>query len=282
MLLMRSFWNLEHQRLGMRSDNTLTVSITVGRHNYPTGEKEMALFQRLQQRLQFGPGVSMVAMSDSLPPGANHNGQRYDQIVVEGRPPSPGATGSMATFRWVSPDYFRALDIPIVRGEDLTTRRSMKAIAFTYLARRWLNGSFRGRILLASDCSLRGGTPAGPWWTVVGVAADVPNGGANGVTSCRESASCRPLRRDRAGVSGGSGEWGRTAVMVGARGRRRRWWRCGFARRLPTLDLDFAGRYRNAAGRVGAGRRICRGFRRRLWDFSLRLAWCWRSSGFME
>jgi len=35
MLLMRSFSNLENQNLGMRTDNTLTASITLGEHNFP-------------------------------------------------------------------------------------------------------------------------------------------------------------------------------------------------------------------------------------------------------
>jgi putative ABC transport system permease protein len=210
MLLMRSFWNLEHQRLGMRSDNTLTVSITVGRHNYPTGEKEMAFFQRLQQRLQFGPGVSMVAMSDSLPPGANHNGQRYDQIVVAGRPPTPGATGSMATFRWVSPDYFRALDIPVVRGEGFSDAEVDESDRVTVLSQTLAERLFPGENPVGQRLQFEGWDPTAPWWTVVGVAADVKNGGLSG----DQLPEYYKLRRNRAEDWGGSGEWGRTAVMV--------------------------------------------------------------------
>jgi putative ABC transport system permease protein len=73
MLLLRSFWNLQNQHLGMRDDNTLTVSITLGEHNYPSAERMMTFFQHMAQRLRYGPGVSLVAVSDSLPPAANHN-----------------------------------------------------------------------------------------------------------------------------------------------------------------------------------------------------------------
>ncbi len=117
MLLLHSFRNLEDQHLGMRTDNTLTASITLGEHNYPTPESRLNFFQQLTTRLRFGPGINLVSISDSLPPGAGHLGSRLDEIVVAGRPPStPDITGVVAS-RLVSPDYFRALDIPMIQGE---------------------------------------------------------------------------------------------------------------------------------------------------------------------
>ena len=77
----------------------------------------MVFFQRLATRLRFGPGVSVVSVSDSLPPADGHGGMRYGEILVEGRPRSTAGPGAVVRDRWVSPEYFRALDIPIVRGE---------------------------------------------------------------------------------------------------------------------------------------------------------------------
>ena len=92
-LLLRSFHNLEDQKLGMRSDNTLTASVTLGEHAYPTPASRLAFFQQLTTRLKFGPGISVVSVSDSIPPGGGPGG-RLDEIVVAGRPasrrPSPG------------------------------------------------------------------------------------------------------------------------------------------------------------------------------------------------
>ena len=94
MLLLRSFSNLQNQQLGMRADNTLTVSITLGGHSYPTAERQMAFFQQLTRQLQFGPGVSLVAVSDSLPPAGKHNNMRYSpSSSPEDRLPSKEAGG---------------------------------------------------------------------------------------------------------------------------------------------------------------------------------------------
>jgi putative ABC transport system permease protein len=68
MLLLRSFRNLENQHLGMRTDNTLTASITLGQHTYPTPASQFSFFQQLTTRLRFGPGITLVSISDSLPP----------------------------------------------------------------------------------------------------------------------------------------------------------------------------------------------------------------------
>jgi putative ABC transport system permease protein len=124
-LLLRSFRNAEDQNLGMRADNSLSASITLGDHAYPTPASRLNFFHQLTTRLRFAPGVTAVSVSDSIPPGPGHSGSRLDEIVVAGRPSStPRITGVVAS-RLVSPDYFHALDIRILRGtafreEDLS------------------------------------------------------------------------------------------------------------------------------------------------------------------
>ncbi len=125
-LLLRSFRNLEDQKFGMRTDNTLTASVTLGEHTYPTAASRLAFFQQLTTRLRFGPGISLVSVSDSIPPGGGGFGGRLDEIVVAGRP-TPHITGVFAS-RMVSADYFRALDIAMIQGagfreQDMTASR---------------------------------------------------------------------------------------------------------------------------------------------------------------
>ena len=48
-------------------------------------------------------------------------------MAVEGQPPLTGGTGGMVAWRWVTPGYFNALNIPIVRGHAFTEeQRSSK------------------------------------------------------------------------------------------------------------------------------------------------------------
>src|SRR6202040_2073933 len=82
-LLERSFWNLQRQRLGMDVENIVTVAISLGQTSYSTADKQMAFFQQLERNLLYGPGVSAMAISDSLPPGGYHRDQIFASLRVE-------------------------------------------------------------------------------------------------------------------------------------------------------------------------------------------------------
>jgi len=202
-LLLRSFHNLEDQKLGMRTDNTLTASVTLGQHTYSTAASRLAFFQELTRRLRFGPGISLVSVSDSIPPGGGPSG-RLDEVVVAGRP-APRVSGVVAS-RLVSPEYFRALDISIIQGagfreEDMTA--SQRPIV---LSKRLAGLFFPNTNPIGQQ--MRFGKE--PWSTVVGVAADVKNGGL----AKEEVPEFYRLRRNLADDWDVGGVWGKTSVVV--------------------------------------------------------------------
>ncbi len=209
-LLLRSFLNLQNQPLGMRDDNTLTVSITLGEHNYPTAEQMMTFFQQLKTRLQYGPGVSLVAVADSLPPAASANGRRYESIAVPGRPASNNGSGGLATFRWVSPDYFNALDIPILQGAGFGEDQLTSSDHFVVLSKALATRLFPDGRAVGERLQLDMQDPRAPLYTVVGVAANVKNSGLAG----EDEPEYYLLRRNRAEDWDRNGTWGRTSVVV--------------------------------------------------------------------
>jgi putative ABC transport system permease protein len=241
MLLLRSFWNLENQQLGMRADNTLTASVTLGEHNYSTAASKMVFFQQLATRLRFGPGVSVVSVSDSLPPADGHGGMRYGEILVSGRPRSAEGAGAVVRDRWVSREYFRALDIPIVRGEGFRDEDLSSSDHFVVLSQQLAGLLFPredpvGKRLNFDHLSF----PDAPWYTVAGVAANVKNGRLTG----EEGPEFYRLRRNREEDWGGRGVWGQTAVMVVRSSlppaETSRWIRSQVAALDPTLPVDIA------------------------------------------
>jgi predicted permease len=239
MLLLRSFRNLENQPLGMRDDNTVTVSVTPGGHNYPTPQSMMAFFQQLEQRLQLGPGVSLVATSDSLPPASDHDKGRYDLIAVAGRPPSTEGTGGVVTYRLVSPNYFRVLDIPIVQGEGFSDEELTSSEHFIVLSQLLASRLFPYKDAVGERLRFGSG-PNALWYTIVGVAANVKNGGLTG----EEEPEYYVLRRNRAEDWDRGRSWGRTAVVVVRTSlppqEMSRWIRSQVAMLDPTLPVDIA------------------------------------------
>jgi putative ABC transport system permease protein len=241
LLLLRSFWNLQNQQLGMRVDNTLTASITLGEYNYSTAASKMVFFQQLATRLRFGPGVSAVSVSDSLPPADGHSGMRYGEILVAGRPRSAEGAGAIVRDRWVSPGYFRALDIPIVRGESFREEELGSSDHFVVLSQQLADLLFPGEDPAGERLNFdHVSFPDAPWYTVAGVAANVKNGGLIE----EEGPEFYRLRRNREEDWAGRGVWGQTSVIVVRSSlpaaEASRWIRSQVTALDPTLPVDIA------------------------------------------
>ncbi|HLG97763.1 MAG TPA: ABC transporter permease [Bryobacteraceae bacterium] len=119
-MLLRSLWKLEAVPLGLDTEHVITADFTLGRQRYADINRQFQFFEQLESRLHAIPGVSAAGISDSLPPSGGMRGRPFAAIHVEGRPPFTESTGGMVAWRFVTPDYFAALGIPIVRGRAFT------------------------------------------------------------------------------------------------------------------------------------------------------------------
>jgi putative ABC transport system permease protein len=192
MLLSRSFMNLESQSLGIQTQSLLTTRITLGQKNYPSPERQMAFFQQVESRLRQLPGAGLVALSDTLPPGGNHRDNIYAAMSVAGKPVPSGPTGGRVTWRWVSPQYFRALDIPILKGQGFSEEELSSSERFVVLSKLLADRLFPGEDPIGRQIQVPKLT--GPLYTVVGVAQNVKNGGLAG----EDEPEYYRLRRNRA------------------------------------------------------------------------------------
>jgi putative ABC transport system permease protein len=193
MLLLRSFWSLQNQQLGIRTENTITASISLGQRGYANPQQRLAFFQELVRRLQFGPGVSSVAVSNSLPPSGGGR-SFYSDLVVPGRPRLPARTGGMITSRLVSPGYFRSLDIPILQGRSFTEEEQNSNEQLVILSKQLAARLFPGKNPIGEHLKLDSEDQNTPWYTVIGIAADVKNNGLTG----EEQPEYYNLRHNRA------------------------------------------------------------------------------------
>jgi predicted permease len=200
-LLLRSLWKLQEQPLGIRTANVLTATVTLGQKAYADPIRRTAFFEEWEQRLNRIPGVSAVALSDSLPPVGNSASMLYAAIDVAGRPRTTEGTGGPVAWRLITPRYFEALGIPVVRGrgftdEDRDPNRNV-VILSDLLARRM----FPGEDPIGKQ--IRPGR-SGPWLTVIGVVGNVKNTGLAG----RDDPEYYVVRKRAAPTTG------RTAVAI--------------------------------------------------------------------
>jgi predicted permease len=173
-LLLRSLWKLESVPLGMESDHVLIAHFELGRQRYARGADQLAFFNALEQRLATLPGVESAAISDTIPPSGGMRGRPFSTIEVEGRQRIPEGAGGMVAWRYVTRNYFSTLEIPILRGrgfaENDRAADEYPVIVSEMLARRLFpNEDALGKHILHD--------PDGPWYTIIGIATDVKNGG---------------------------------------------------------------------------------------------------------
>jgi len=167
-LLLRSLWNLEKVPLGMDTQRTIAAQFVIG-----VGSNELEFFERLESRLRELPGHPTFAISNNIPPYGGSRARPFFVLDVEGRPPYPEGAGGMVGWRYITPGYFAAMGIPIVRGRAFTEEernaKEMPIVLSRELARRLFpEGDALGRHMLSID---------GAWHTVVGIAGDVINNG---------------------------------------------------------------------------------------------------------
>ena len=123
-LLLRSFAKLREVNIGIRPEGVLAMNIVLPAKKYSSIEQQTAFFQRLLEGLGNAPGVEAAAVSSELPVEGGSNGY----ITVDGQD-NPALAEILVEWNFITPDYFRALGIPFLRGRNLTEQDFQDAAA---------------------------------------------------------------------------------------------------------------------------------------------------------
>jgi predicted permease len=123
-LLIRTFISLRQVNPGFETRNVITMQTSLAGEKYARTRQVDALVRQVTQRLDAIPGVQASAMAISVPP----NDSIDLPFRIEGRPLS-GDDRFHGDEQWrsVSPEYFRALQIPLGRGRVFTERDNWAA-----------------------------------------------------------------------------------------------------------------------------------------------------------
>jgi predicted permease len=175
-LLLHSLWKLESVPLGMETEHVITAHFVLGKERYGHDAEQLALFNELESRLSALPGVNAVAITDSLPPSGGMRARPRATIIVEGQPPIPEGTGGMVSWRYITPGYFAALGIPIVRGRPFAKQDRDPGALSIVLSESLARELFASDDPVGKHISMRG-FEQDNWATVIGVSRDVKNDG---------------------------------------------------------------------------------------------------------
>jgi putative ABC transport system permease protein len=163
-LLVKSFLRLARVDPGFNPRGLLTLRLAV-----PKSRPPEILFRRIEDRVRRLPGVDAFAATNALPLNPDHgNAGRFN---VPGSPLIHPDSLPAAQLRWVSPEYFRAMQIPVRSGrafDDRDLEQPVVIVNETLARRFWPAQDPIGKRFITG--------PWGPnptWSTIVGVVADV-------------------------------------------------------------------------------------------------------------
>jgi putative ABC transport system permease protein len=123
-LLIKSFVQLRSTSPGFNSEGVLTASVSLSSVKYPKDEQLSGFYKQAVERAAQLPGVEAAAAVLGLPFGENSISTSF--TVAGRRDPGPGAR-PIAQAAIVTPDYFRALGIPVISGRAFTERDTATA-----------------------------------------------------------------------------------------------------------------------------------------------------------
>lgn len=173
-LLMHSLLELGKIRIGIETDRVTTASLVLGDHHFRTPPDRYSFVEQLEKQLRRLPGVEGVALADEIPPLAPGTPFMYSSIAVDGRPLPGGEPGGMVNERHITPEYFRTLGIPMLRGRPFAPAEQNSAEGVAILSDRLARRLFPNGDPLGHTVKPRGWPKT---YKVVGVAANVKNAG---------------------------------------------------------------------------------------------------------
>jgi putative ABC transport system permease protein len=168
-LFARSFVNVRGVEAGFNPRGVITAFLAAPPGDASDATRTVLFFQRAIARLEQVPGVRDVAGASAVPLISNET----SPFRVDGVDPAPGKDLGYAEQPKVTPGYFRAMGIRVLRGRTFTETdgrggEPVAVVSEGFAARYWPTDDALGKRVAITD---------GTWRQIVGIVQDVRNDG---------------------------------------------------------------------------------------------------------
>jgi putative ABC transport system permease protein len=173
-LLVKSLSALRRVDPGFRAEGVVTMQIDLPEREFPEDSRARTFFDPLLERLSAVPGVRAAAAVSTLPMSGNNS---WTFVTVEGRPSPPPGQEPRVGRVVVTPDYFRAMNIPVLQGRAFQLSDSAASLPVAIVNEEFARRYWPGESPLGKRFR-RGRIDSGkPWVEIVGVARNVRHRG---------------------------------------------------------------------------------------------------------
>jgi predicted permease len=175
-LLLRTVANLSRVDAGFDRSRLVTFSMALAAADYPQPLARAQLYQRLLGQLRGVPGVQAATAMSGLPPNRplNANDTDIDNYTA----PPEGPFENVDYYQNVMSDYFESMGIPIVEGRSFQPSDAASDGMVAVVNETLVNTFWKGQNPIGQRLRPCCGDQV-PWFTVIGVAKDVKQGGVD-------------------------------------------------------------------------------------------------------
>lgn len=168
-LMVRSFRELSQVAPGFRTDDALTLRLSLPRTSYETPKLAASFVDRVTERLRTLPGVLEVGAVDTLPLTGSASGSGHE---IEDFPRGENDVPPVFLVHEADPGYLKAMGILLVEGRwlepaDHQQQRRVVVVSESVAKRYWPDSSPLGKRISPGDPDEDG------WYEIVGVVGDV-------------------------------------------------------------------------------------------------------------
>jgi predicted permease len=176
-LLIRTVYNLSTIDAGFDRARLVTFAISLPGSSYPSGPSRAQLYQRLLGKLRAVPGVQAASAMSGLPPNRplNANDTDIDNYTA----PPEGPFENVDYYQNVMSDYFETMGIPIVQGRSFQASDVSSTGLVAVVNETLVNTFWKGLNPIGQRLRPSSRDDKAPWYTVIGVAKDVKQGGVD-------------------------------------------------------------------------------------------------------
>jgi putative ABC transport system permease protein len=173
-LLIRSFWHLKQVNPGFKTDQLLTLQLSLPRTKYREGSQAVTFYQQLQERLAAIPGVESASGASAILLSKLPNSSGFS---IENHPPDPTAQQVELPFDSILPSYFQTMGIQLIRGRDFAARDAQDAPRVAIVNEAFVNRYFPGDDPVGKRFTFGDANNNPQWISIVGVVRDTKRQG---------------------------------------------------------------------------------------------------------
>ena len=167
-LAIRSFWNLTHIDLGMRTDHVVGFYLIPDESRWTDPEQVNTYYRRILSSIETVPGVAHVSAMTYLPLEGLHFANHF---TIAGKPANADpSVGTSADLQQVTPAYFQTFGIRIAKGRTFTDHDNTGSTKVAMVNEEFVNRFLKGMDPLQQRIVMSTQRP-GPAvdWQIVGV-----------------------------------------------------------------------------------------------------------------